>query len=187
MTEKYNIPSPTTASQYRRRKKPFLVQASAELTVLMRPIDMADAFFANMIPMPASGVRSKFEEMQKRMESGDMSAVQEMLGETPEESAENMLKFLRRYAVAAVIEPVIVPEDDGVEDHIPVTELTRYELLNIWNAEPSEKEPPVVAPERVEEFRRPESAPDDQPALPREDVRSKAKLVDRGERETISA
>jgi hypothetical protein len=187
MTKQVNIPRPTSASSYRRKKKPFLVQASPDLTVLVKPVEMAEAFFGNLSPMPATAVRAKFEEMQKRLESGDTQAISAVFSESEDDSEFNMLSFLRRYVCAAVVEPKIVMEDDGNPEHIPVTELSRLELLNIWNADPAEKEPPVMDPERVEEFRGSEPEQDDPAPHARKDVRPETKLVDAGDREIITA
>jgi len=151
-------------------------------------VDMVDAFMGNIIPMPATSTKEKFDEMEERLKRaqthGDFSAVAEAL---EEEGSESMMEYLRRYALAAVIDPVLVLEDDGDENHIPVTELTRFELLNIFNAEPNQQEAPVVSPERLEEFRGQQPAPAGDAAPAREDVRPETELVDAGNREVVSA
>ena len=180
---------PTSARDYRSKKKPFVLQVSAALTVLMKPIQMSDAFFQNLIPMPAAGVKEKFDQMEKKLllaqTEGDASGINQIFDE--KEAGIDMLDYMRRYACAAVIDPVIVMEDDGNEDHIPVTELSRLELMKIFNADPSGKEPPVVLPERLEEFRRSEPDPADSVAHDGEDVREAPKFLDHGDREVITA
>lgn len=177
-----------SAARSLRNTSVFTIQVSQRLTVKIKRIDMMRLMMQNLIPFHLMDAAAKFQEMadrvsmaeslEKKMEEAKNSMDADHLRKTEE--------FLKRYAVAVVIEPKLVLVDDGNEDHLPVDDLTGDELMGIFYAAPMREEVAVTKDE-AEDFRGSEPAADGPAVLPREDVQPGPELLVAGDRETIHA
>ncbi len=198
MPEEAQPLQPTSARAYKESKKPRLVRISNKLVVLMKPIDMTEAFFNNLIPLPAVGAKNKFDELQKKLEDAQATgqpaeALKVLEGEG------DFMEVLKRYASAAVIEPKVVVGEENYdkhlahcnagEDEICAHTLSRMELVTIFNESEGTSDEPVVSPDKVADFRGTAGEPTEARELASvgEGIRSEAFVVDRGDRETYTA
>jgi hypothetical protein len=173
-----------TKAKERRRKSSFLLKASDSLTVRMRKLDVPSMILMGLIPLPMLQAAGKFEEMQGKI--SENSTAMEVLEVIDPEDQKKFVEFLRQFACEVVLEPTIVLEDDGIEDHLPVTELDINELMAIWNAGPT-KEDPIVSTASAEEFHRAEPDAHAHDVPRGEDVRAEAKLMAGADRDFITA
>lgn len=180
-----------TKGRQRRGKKFFIHRVNDDLVVRMKELDMVTMVMTNMIPFELFDAAGKFEQLQAQISkmTGPSGQVDlEKAKDVPllrQDELGKMSEFLKHYACAVVVEPKIVMEENPSDpDAIPVGELTGVELLSIFHAIP--KEAPVSR-EQAQDFRgtEPEVPAANVPAV--ESVPSTTKLVDNGNRETISA
>ena len=185
---------PTAAKRYRSNRT-YLHKVSDELTVRIRRLDITTMVLQNLVPFSLLKAANQFEEMVRKLGNigGDAldtseAALKELESINPSQLT-NMMDFLRHYAVVVVAEPVLVPDDDGNDDHIPVTDLSGDELLSIFYARPpqekEEQKSTVLTAEQAEEFRRSEPTAPRPAAQDGAEVRSEAQLVDTPEREFV--
>lgn len=170
MTQHHQV---TSAKSFRAQKS-FILKVDDDLTVRVMRMDMAQLVVAGVLPLPMLKAAQEFEHVQDRMiDSNDPIGA---LSEVDIHARESFVQLLQAFACKAVIEPVIVPEDDGDENHLPVTFLTMAQLLKIWNTQEGVANP-VIDRDDATEFRRsePELPADDVP--PGKDVRAEAEFV----------
>jgi hypothetical protein len=185
-------PPKITKARERRGKSTFTFKVNDDLTVRLKRIDMTTLVLGNLIPWPLLQAAQKFETMvvevgQTEVEKRDAVAAEAMKKLDPKE-LEKMLQFLRHYACVMVLEPTIVMEDDGNEDHLPVAELSGDELMAIFYATPpGEEKPTTISLESAQDFRGPEPTAADSIPQAGDDIRTEAVLVDYGDREAIGA
>lgn len=191
-------PLKVTSARERRGASTYLFKVSPKLTVRMRRLDITTMVLQNLIPFNLLKAANKFEEMARNLATvaptvldsegnGGEDAINELEKIDPGQ-LQDMMEFLRHYAIVIIAEPKITMEDDGNPDHLPVSELDGDELMAIFYSRPPEgmgKEPTQLTVAEAEEFRRPEPTVADSSVPDGEAVRAEAKLVDTPEREFI--
>ncbi len=184
---------PTSASDYRSRST-YLFRVNDNLTVRLKTLDFTTIVLTNMMPFHLLKAAQKFENMQRTIataldDKGEPEGVKaaDVLNALDPKDLDSMTEFLRRYACIVVVEPRLMPEDDGNPEHLSVTELSGDELMAIFYARPpaARKDAPVVDQTQAEEFRRAEPAAPHPLPQGSAGVRDAAKLLDFPEREAI--
>lgn len=179
----------TNAKDFRNKRKPYTFQASDELTVLVKRVDMISLMVTGAVPMPLMNAADKFEKV--RDEINEDTTPEEAMQKLQEAGDDGEFrKFLEAYAAYLVIEPkIFVPKHpqtyaDCPETSIPADEIGLMELLAIWNAHPEDEKPApeVTAPVT---FRDGTAEPADSVASDGESVREVPKLVDGSKDEFI--
>ena len=179
---------PSSARELRGRST-FTVEIRPGFVFRIRRLTMTDLVLQQLIPLNMLQAALKFNAIMANAEKTVNAAeeAEKVSKESPftPQVIEETREFLRRYACAVVVEPKIVMEDDGNEDHLPVDELTYDDLSLIFKASPdSEKEAPVTK-EQAEDFRRGEPGVSPDVLAPQQGVSKTAVLVDHPDRETI--
>jgi hypothetical protein len=185
---------PTSAADFRRRFT-FTVKIDSTLTVELRRMDMMTMLLNNAMPLPMLDSAMNFEAQlaanaEKRKADGLPPQTQlEQYAQVDKTLMRDMLDAMRQYAIIHVVKPVIVQEDDGNPEHIPVTMLTSDQLLGIFYASPEgeEKEAPVINKDEATEFRGPQPLAAAHARPVGAPVRPEAELLDLPERKAISA
>lgn len=102
-------------------------------TVLMRRVDVVTAYMTGLLPMPLMVALGKIQASSEELRNNPTPEAMEKL--SAEEKAQ-AIELMRRYACAAIKDPVFVMEDDGHPDHCDIMLLNSDQLLKIWNAVP---------------------------------------------------
>lgn len=130
--------------------------------VTARKLDMTAMFFEGLVPMPLLRAVQKMTGAAIG-EDPDPSEI-DRLGQLTDAEKADVLLLLRRHAVAAVVAPVVVLEDDGNEDHLPVELFNLMDLMEIWGPTASIPKPKVT-PVEAARFR-PGATAQPGPAVP---------------------
>lgn len=170
---------PTKASEYRKKKKPYLFQVNANLTILLKRVDMVAMIITGAVPLGLLDAADKFEKIRDEIKDDT----------TPEEAVKKLKmagdegefrQFLEKFAAYVALEPKIHADlkTPVPDDAIPAEDLELLELIAIWTAHPEDE---VAAPEvpNPVTFRSGQSEPDNSPAPDGESVRPATESVDR--------
>jgi hypothetical protein len=161
-SENPTSPSGPTLVNPRERRRNRLIRVPLEdgTYVEARRVDMTTLVFEGLVPMPLLAAAQKL--------TGHDAEPMDAFGQMDDDTKSGFMTTLRRYAVKAVVNPVVVLQDNGNDDHMAVEDFSFTELITIWNAT---AHVPLVTPAAAERFRvRPQQlSPVDVP--PREDVR----------------
>lgn len=101
------------------------------VTVLMRRVDMVTAYMLGTLNLPLMAALGRLVQQAPRM-ANDPSA----MAEYSDEDKAQMIELMRRYACAAIKDPIFVLSPDGDPKHCDVTLLTSAQLLAIWASKP---------------------------------------------------
>ncbi len=173
----------TAASDLRRRAywelelEPAGEDGTPALVVQMRKLDMLTLFLQGAVPTPLMAALSKMQAV--RAEIGDDPTGNKLMDAMGEDDRSNLVKLLRRYACLAIKDPVVVEEDDGDPQHVPVEVFSHAQLLAIWSARPPGMTTPRLNEAQLSTFPGPDGG-SDAPAVPDgEAIRPEAIIVDR--------
>lgn len=142
-----------------REKNELEIDLGDGTHVVARKEDMTLLVFEGRVPMPM------LTAVQKMIEMPNASAVERIqaLGD----GGKDLVRVLREHACKVVLKPILVMEDDGNPEHLPIQYLDVNQLMVIWSATAVVPQIGVAAAARF----RPRVAADDDPAVPaREDV-----------------
>jgi hypothetical protein len=103
------------------------VDVGNDTFVHCRREDMTTLVFEGRIPMPMLAAVQKMIDMPNASPAERIAALGEQHGRT-------LMEVLREHACKVAIEPRIVPQEDGNEDHLPVSLLNTQQLMSIWMA-----------------------------------------------------
>lgn len=123
--------------------------------ILARREDMTLLVFEGRVPMPMLSAVQKMIEMPGATPAERIAALGSEHGRT-------LVEVLREHACKVALEPIIVMQEDGNEDHLPVTLLGTQKLMAIWMATAMI---PEVSHAEAATFRV-AGSPDDAPAVP---------------------
>jgi hypothetical protein len=123
--------------------------------VLARREDMTVMVFEGRIPMPLLVAVQKMIEMPGASPTERLAA----LGEA---HSRELVDVVREHAIKVVLQPVLVLEDDGNPDHLPVGLLTLTQLIHIWS---ETAVVPLMTAQTAADFRAGARTPD-APVLP---------------------
>ncbi len=160
---------PTKASEYRKKKKPFLFKVSDDLTILLKRVDMVSMLVTGGLPMPLLDAADKF--LQVRDEIDENTPPEEAIKKLEKAGHDGEFReFLEKYAAYIALEPKISLSDNPPDDQLVAAEMNLLELLAIWNAYPKDEEPAVEVPVPIT-FRDEERTVSDSSAPASESVR----------------
>jgi hypothetical protein len=144
--------------------------------VRCRKEDMTLLLFEGRVPMPMLAA------VQKMIDLPNASPAQrvEALGA---EHGRALVDLLRQHACRVSIEPLIVMQDDGDDNHLPVSFLDTPKLMLIWQATAVV---PEVNPAQAASFRAGERVDDAPPAPVRQNLPRKTIRVDTPEYDFVS-
>jgi hypothetical protein len=145
----------------RREQKLITVDLGNGFSVQAKKCDMSMMIFEGVVPTPLMSAAHKFVENREQGPS-------ERLEELADEERPAMLEVLRAHACTVVVNPIVVPHDDGNEDHMPVDLFELQELLAIWS---QTAVTPKVGAAEAATFRLRQRSPLESLSRPREDVR----------------
>lgn len=135
-----------TAADLRARAQ-WDVEIDDGLTVRMRRIDLTSAYMQGLLPSPLMAALGRLIRYGQRL-SGDASFIEQV----PSEDKALTLELMRRYACAAIIDPVFVMDDaDPDPNHCPVAMLTSDQLVKIWQSGPPNANPATVQEVRADQ------------------------------------
>jgi len=138
----------------KRADNEVTIEFSDGTHVIAHKEDMTVLVFDGRVPMPMLQAVQKMIEMPESDPMGRIAA----LGD----EGKSLVDVLRNHAVKVVISPVLVLEDDGNPDHLPVGYLDIQQLMSIWQATAVVPQVGVAAAARF----RPRAAADDAHAVP---------------------
>lgn len=169
----------------RKGKNSYLLELTDGFVVRIRKMDPMQMIFEGLLSLPMLRAAQKFEDIQAKFSSNDEAEKEKATEDfLKAEEKEQFLHMLRDYACKHVIEPVVVMEEDGNPDHLPVSEFELSELLAIFNSSPTRNQEVVRI---AEEFRGSEPSTSGVVVPNGEDIRTTPELVAvPTERETIS-
>jgi hypothetical protein len=110
----------------RKRERLVTVDLGNGFSVQAKRCDLPMMLFEGVVPTPLMAAAEKFIKNREEFPSDRMD-------DLTEDERPQMLEVLRAHAVNVVVNPTVVPMDDGVEDHMPVTLFDLQELLAIWS------------------------------------------------------
>lgn len=114
------------ARQFRRNNE-VEVTIDDDAFILCRKEDLAVLVFEGRLPMPMLAAVQKMIEMPNASPAERVEA----LGK---ENGRVLVEVLREHVCRVALKPKIVMEDDGNEQHLPVTLFDTQTLMRIWTA-----------------------------------------------------
>ncbi len=132
---------PRLSARQRRAESGVEIEISPGTTVTIRRRTLLTLVMSGVL---TTDILSSAQRMEKRFEGLSAEDSDAAFNALADESRQDMKRMLEAVACAVVIDPVIVPVDDGNDDHLPVSELDSTELLAIYAA--LKQRPALVTP-----------------------------------------
>ncbi len=151
----------------RKRERIITVDLGNGFSVQAKRCDLPMMLFEGVVPTPLMAAAEKFIKNREEFPSDRMN-------DLTEEERPQMLDILRAHAVNVVVNPVVVPQDDGIDEHMPVTLFDLQELLAIWS---QTAVLPKVGAAEAATFRVRQRSTLESLSRPRQDVRAESQSV----------